>query len=109
MARADVSEFESLLWWEIDHDIAVGARSPGVNDRLLLAIRNEGVVVAHKDDGCFQALCTRLSNVFETVLIVDVVLDGDGVGPLNYGSVGDGIGEGHTELDDICTTGLEGE
>lgn len=65
--------------------------------------------LTHEDDRRLETPLPGLLDVLETLRVTDTVLDGDVVRLLDDGTIGHGVREGDTELDDVGTTGLEGK
>jgi hypothetical protein len=127
VAAAEVPEAESLLGWQINHNETIGACLLCVLEHALLAVAQEGVVIAHEHDRRLEAALPCVTDHLQYILDVDAVLesllDRDivrncsanvhvandstySVRSLDRGTVGNGVGEGHAKLDDVCSCQL---
>jgi hypothetical protein len=106
VATAEVPEAQSLLWRQVDHDEAVGASLLSVLEHLLLTIAEQRVVVSHEHDRCLKTTLPRIADHLENIASVDTVLQGLSVRGLDSGTVGNGVGEGHSKLNDVCASQL---
>jgi len=79
LGLAGIAEAYSFLWWEIDHDEAIGTGSPGIFHKLLLSIGQDGIVVAHKHDRSSQTTLSRILDHLQDHSRVDTILEGNGV------------------------------
>jgi hypothetical protein len=122
VAAAEVPKAESLLGWQINHNEAIGAGLLCVLEHTLLAVAQEGVIVAHEHDGCLKAALPCVADHLQHILDIDAVLESllyrhivrtysenvhvandstYSVCSLDCGTVGNGVGEGHAKLDDV--------
>jgi hypothetical protein len=124
IAAAEVPEAQCLLRRQIHHDEAVGAGLFRILEHALLAVAQQRVVVSHKQDWRLESTLSRIADHLQHILGVDAVLKGllksdrvrnrvdkcvhvandstYSVRGLDRRAVGDGVGEGHTKLDDVC-------
>lgn len=109
LARAFVTEVDGFFRRQIDDDEAIGTSLSRIAHRLCLAMRQDGVVVAHEKDGYLEPLAPGLADEVEAHLEVDALLEGHFVALLDRRSVGLRIAEGHTQLNNVSAALLEAE
>lgn len=121
VAAAEVPEAQRLLRWQVDHDEAIGSGLLRILQHLLLAVTEQRVVVSHKENWCLQPPLPRVADHLENMADRDAVLEGllytygvrkgfqgivanestYSVGGLNCWAVGNGVGEGHAEFNNV--------
>lgn len=75
IAAAVVPEAQSLLRWQINHDEAIGAGLLRVLEHALLAVAQERVVVAHKQNRGLQSTLSGIADHLENVLGGNAILE----------------------------------
>ena len=99
----------ALLGGEIDDDESIGAVLLGLRAEIFQSVLEEGVVVAHEDDGDGQAHIAGLLHHGEAGgNLGRSPLDGNLVGVLDGGSVGLRVGVRDAQLDDGRSSLLQG-
>lgn len=98
---AILAELDGFLGRQVADNEAVDAGGFAVLYELLFTVGEDGVVVAHEEDGDGEALRACINDDFEGSGYGNAVEEGDGVSLLDGGAVGDGVGERETELDEV--------
>lgn len=101
LLSAALTEADGLLGREIADNEAVNAGRLAVLYKLLVAVCQDGVVVAHEEDGDLEALGAGIADNGEGCGDRNTVEEGDSIGLLDSRSVGDWVGEWETELDEV--------
>mmetsp|Transcript_53020 Transcript_53020/g.148809 ORF Transcript_53020/g.148809 Transcript_53020/m.148809 type:complete len:565 (+) Transcript_53020:627-2321(+) len=102
-------EVTRLLCWEVDDDEAIDALRGGLLAGAVKAVLQEVVVVAHHHQGDDQTLLPGLLHEAEAVLQRSVLQERQARRLLDGRAVGQGIGEGNAQLDDVRAALLQRE
>lgn len=97
----EITEANSLLGGQVDHDETIHSGGLAVLEHALFAIAQDGVIVTHQHDGGLQAAASGGADKLQDGGDGDTVLESLGVGCLNSRSIGDRVGEGDSKLNDI--------
>lgn len=100
-AGTEVTEANSLLWGQINHDEAVDTGLLAVLEQTLLAVAQHRVVVAHQHKRSLQAPASGGAYKLKDCGDSDAVLEGLGVGLLDSRTISNGVCERDTEFNDI--------
>ena len=117
---AELAERDSLLGGEVDDDESIDTGILAVIEETGFSVSTEGVVVAHQENGSFQAAPAGVTDHLEGRLHGDAILEGNltivsgnrdhglehmypyRVGGLDSWSIRNWVSERHAELDDVC-------
>lgn len=102
------AEFDGFLWRQVTDDEAVDAVGFAVDYEAGFAVGEDRVVVAHEEDGDGKAFGAGGAHDGEGGGDGDAIEEGNGVGFLDSGAVGNGVGEGEANLNDVWSSSQNG-
>ena len=114
--ETDVFEFGGLgeffvgagfVGWQVEDEDAIGTGHRGIVMEGFEAVGVNGIEVSEEHDGDFGMLAEILHQL-EGVLCRGAGIEGTLSSALDDGAVGEGVGEGNSEFDDINTGGIKG-
>lgn len=98
----EVSEFNSLLGWYVDHNEPIDASCLAILKHTFIPILKNRIVIAHQQKRGLETLPPSSTSHVEDCRDCNSIFEGLGIGPLNGRSISDGICERDSKLNYIC-------